>query len=196
MGPAGTCPQALAPVPWWTSPARAEVGGHGSERPQTPRSELLQGQGKGTRAGGGVGLVATGGEGLRVFTTVMPLDGPWFAQGLDARCSWVHRLDGHKALSRSRKGAGRGCLTTGPQAVPGMPGVTWGVRGRVTRARWEGERGGSDPGPPQALPPPDRQRLGGLWGRRPIFNEQITVLVNSTNRPLRDQGNQGLGNSH
>lgn len=54
---------------------------------------------------------------------------------------------------------------------------------------------------PGALPPPttslpqDRQQPGGLLGTGPIFNEQITVLVNSTNRALRDQGSRGLGNS-
>ena len=49
---------------------------------------------------------------------------------------------------------------------------------------------------PVPLPPRDRQPPGRLLGRPPIFNEQITVLVNSTNRALRDQGTRGLGNSH
>lgn len=79
-----------------------------------------------------------------------------------------------------------------PTLTPGILGITWGVRGRVTRGP-HGTLGWRV----LCLPPVSPPRAGSsLLGRWPIFNEQITVLVNSMNMGLGDQGSQSLGNSH
>lgn len=59
----------------------------------------------------------------------MPPGGPWFAQGLDARASCRHRVDGHRALSQRRRE-----LAGAPDGLsPGIPlRVTWEVREEVT----------------------------------------------------------------
>lgn len=130
----GPAPQALAPVPWWASPVWVEIGTHRSQRPwiSVCLSSSKDRQRIPRRAGR---------RGPVCFhDNKCPSMGCGLHIELCALIGWP----------RSWRGPGRGCLRACPQIVPGLLGVTRGVRGQVTRAGgtlpWRGLGwDGSDP---------------------------------------------------